>query len=466
MRDAFYGHYRLTDSELDRLWAEGIVILDTNALLNLYRYSPKAREEFFGALEQVKDRLWMPHRVGVEFHANRVERISEQLGVEDSIEKILDDITNSIKGKLGPLRRNAFISVEDLESKLTKAVGQARDELRAQREKRAQSYGITVRQDPIVERLAILYGNNVGSPYSDTEMQEIRSMADGRYDSNTPPGYMDRNKEGDRKYGDYLIWRQIIDYSKKGNSDVLFITDDAKEDWWWIVRNEAVGRQTLGPRPELREEFYKETQRLFYMYSPENFLEKLSSLTEGTLSSEVVDEVRETSKDVNERSDLSNDDVLERIINLEDAERDIQREIAITVNRIDQLTYKAAQNSNVFSDEEELVDEYDRSKALRDVLVTKLKSAHERLGAKREAGSASAVIADIRDLERRLKREEVRLLELSSEKKKAQRVGGAAELNTLVEIDEALREENARLIALQASQHKVRRTIDSFYRAD
>lgn len=47
----------------------------------------------------------------------------------------------------------------------------------------------------------------------------------------------------------------------------IFVTDDAKEDWWQIQ-----GDRTIGPRPELIAEFRTECKQNFYMYSSAQFL--------------------------------------------------------------------------------------------------------------------------------------------------------------------------------------------------
>ena len=48
---------------------------------------------------------------------------------------------------------------------------------------------------------------------------------------------------------------------------MIFISDDAKEDWWWIHR----GRK-LGARPELLEEFHEATEHDFHIYEFTQFL--------------------------------------------------------------------------------------------------------------------------------------------------------------------------------------------------
>ncbi len=37
MHDSFFGFYPPNQQEYDRLWKEGLIVFDTNALLDLYR---------------------------------------------------------------------------------------------------------------------------------------------------------------------------------------------------------------------------------------------------------------------------------------------------------------------------------------------------------------------------------------------------------------------------------------------
>ena len=72
MRRVFHEHYRLPKKELNTLWKDGLVVLDTNVLLNLYRYPDKGRAELLQVLRDFQQQLWLPHRVGLEFHQRGV----------------------------------------------------------------------------------------------------------------------------------------------------------------------------------------------------------------------------------------------------------------------------------------------------------------------------------------------------------------------------------------------------------
>ena len=49
-------------SEYGQVMRSGMVVLDANVLLNLYRYNDRARQDLLGALARLKNTLWVPHR--------------------------------------------------------------------------------------------------------------------------------------------------------------------------------------------------------------------------------------------------------------------------------------------------------------------------------------------------------------------------------------------------------------------
>lgn len=61
MRQHYLGYYPPSNEELEELWTQGLVVLDANTLLNFYRYTKSTVAEFWRVLDQLADRLWIPH---------------------------------------------------------------------------------------------------------------------------------------------------------------------------------------------------------------------------------------------------------------------------------------------------------------------------------------------------------------------------------------------------------------------
>ena len=74
---------------------------------------------------------------------------------------------------------------------------------------------------------------------------------------------------------------QVLDKSVAESTDVVFVTDEEKEDWYHIVRT-----QRLGARPELRLEFKEETGRQFLISVYQRFITKAKQLEGAALTEE------------------------------------------------------------------------------------------------------------------------------------------------------------------------------------
>jgi hypothetical protein len=120
------------------------------------------------------------------------------------------------------------------------------------------------KKDVIEEKLAKLFDGKVGAPYSQDLLQTVFQKAAQRYVDRIPPGYKDgQQKEGHRRFGDVVLWFQLLDIAKERKRPVIFVTADSKEDWWT-----KEGR----PRPELIHEMFLDAQVMFHMYKPAQFV--------------------------------------------------------------------------------------------------------------------------------------------------------------------------------------------------
>lgn len=151
------------------------------------------------------------------------------------------------------------------------------------------------KNDSIREKLTKLFYEKVGNSYPSDEMDKKYKEGEKRYSKKIPPGYEDNSKD-EKRFGDYIGWCQIIDKTKKVNKPIVFITDDKKEDWWWIVKG-----KTVGPRFELRKELKENVDVLFHMYDSMNFLKYSSKYLDQELDEEAVDEIEEMIKIIIEK---------------------------------------------------------------------------------------------------------------------------------------------------------------------
>ncbi len=91
-----------------------------------------------------------------------------------------------------------------------------------------------------------------------------------------PPGFkekpLDKEHLPERVAGDYLVWAQSIAAASARDLDLLILTRDEKEDWWWRWRGESIG-----PRAELVEEFLAASGRQLFMSTPADMMRQIKS---------------------------------------------------------------------------------------------------------------------------------------------------------------------------------------------
>ena len=268
MKKEFYGFYAPNQTEIDKSWNEGIFVFDANTLLNLYRYSDSTRKDFLMVLSKLKEKLHMPYQVGYEYHSNRnsvIENLdTSYYTLSASIKDICD---KAITSAINQYVRHPSIEVEILKKTLNEFVKKLDTELEKQKKKHPDFK----KEDEVLKQLTELYENKVGVPFSEDDLKKIYIEGKQRYDKLIPPGYKDletKKKKGEQHiYGDLIIWKELISLTTKEKKEIIFITDDRKEDWWTIENG-----KTIRPREELIKEFYDLTGIRILIYNADNFL--------------------------------------------------------------------------------------------------------------------------------------------------------------------------------------------------
>jgi hypothetical protein len=291
MKKSFAGYYRPSDDEFSRLWQDCIFVLDANVLLNVYRYSSKTQESFFGILEKLQDRLWLPHQAALEYHKNRLEVISDQIHAYDVIEELIDDQLEKVENGLKSYRRHPLIDITEIKEPLNSAREKVKAKLREERSKHPDYLDT----DPLLDRLTKLFQDKVGEPYSEGEMESLSKVAEQRFKRQIPPGYKDSPKGGLEQYGDVTLWFQVIDMAKSSQKPVVLISEERKEDWWLLHRG-----KTIGPRPELIQEMKVKTGVAFYMYSTEQFFKYSGKLLRLKDQKDAIKEAKDVRENLGE----------------------------------------------------------------------------------------------------------------------------------------------------------------------
>src|SRR5437868_5840756 len=109
MRQTFRGYYEPTENEFEQLWHDALFVFDTNVLLSLYRYSATARAALLMLVQEIADRVWLPHQVAEEFHRNRLTTISQSrksfIDAKQEISELGRRLAKDFEPLTGPVRR-------------------------------------------------------------------------------------------------------------------------------------------------------------------------------------------------------------------------------------------------------------------------------------------------------------------------------------------------------------------------
>lgn len=273
----------------EKVWQDGIIVFDTNVLLNLYRYNKEARNELIKLMKSYQNRLWMPYQVGLEFMAN-CETVKAWIhkGFTELVGQVDKCKNDFFKFYDDNYAKHKHIHRKELEKLFDQQLQPIKDKLK-EWEKALPDYE---KKDVVKNRIMDLYDNRVGDDYNYDELLEIYAKGKIRYDNKIPPGYRDNTKDkwemGARHvFGDLISWMQIMDHAKANDKDVIFVGEDLKEDWW-----EKEGGKLDKPRHELLEEFRYRTGREIVFHTQKGFIDaSKKKLKEETLKE--VERVRE-----------------------------------------------------------------------------------------------------------------------------------------------------------------------------
>lgn len=268
MRKKFIGFYHPTTNEIDDAWNSGVFAFDANTLLNLYRYTDNTRKDFLSALKTIKDKLFLPYQAAYEYHNNRLDVIE---GIEKAYEDLYnifpENFTKNLKSLIYQYKKHPTISIDKIEKIHEDFLANIQKELDKQKAKHPNFKT----NDEILDELSDLFDNSVGEEFTKEDLIKIYKEGESRYSNEIPPGYKDlpnKQKKGQRHvYGDLIIWKELLNFTKTKKQPLIFITDDRKEDWWTIQKG-----KTIRPREELIKEFYDITGIRILIYNADNFL--------------------------------------------------------------------------------------------------------------------------------------------------------------------------------------------------
>ncbi|MFX3646279.1 MAG: PIN-like domain-containing protein [Paenibacillus sp.] len=291
VKNFFPGYYKLTDDELHKLWEYCNFVLDANTLLNLFRYPKETSNVMLKLLESIKERIWIPHQVALEYHRHLEAVIHEQKNEYETLEKECMSELQKLISKLKKLR-HSNISTNSMVQTLEQSSAIIQKELANQQENQPDLQEIKLRINNLI-------GENVGLAFDQVELDKIFVEGSYRYEHKLPPGYMDGKKNYSyfhngvsyqAAYGDLIFWKQILRYAEESEvNSIILISDDRKEDWILEVSGEK-----KGIHPYLTNEFNNHSGgKTFNSYNSVQFISQAEKFLEFESSATVSDVIKE-----------------------------------------------------------------------------------------------------------------------------------------------------------------------------
>src|SRR5579863_4643618 len=258
MRDMFPGYFHR--EPVAAVWKECIFSFDANFLLDFYRSTPQLQETLFGILDAVVDRSRLTHQAALEYYQNRENVIRESSDSYDQVSELVREATKKIENGLKQYQKHTAIEVEKITAIIQKAAADVERLLKELKNKHP-NYS---KRDEIEERLTKLFEGKVGASYTHDRLEDVYQKAVRRFSERIPPGYKDEHdKQGSRRFGDVVLWFQLLDLAREQERPLIFVTAESKEDWWT-----KGGR----PRPELIHEMFLNAKVQFHSYKPAQFV--------------------------------------------------------------------------------------------------------------------------------------------------------------------------------------------------
>jgi hypothetical protein len=224
-------------------------------LLDIYRFSPVGRQEYLDILTRLRERIFVPHQVALEFHRRRVDAVADRIFELDALREEAAKATASTKNVVNRLRYRARALRDQIPDVLQEqsAVLDFVDKVIAEYDLRTED--VAGGHDDVYPLIESLLIGRVGSEPTVQQREVDQREGEERLESGRAPGFKDKGK-AENATGDYLWWAELIRYAKAvQQGPVLVVTNEtSKGDWTYEKKGIRIG-----PHLDLVEEMRRET---------------------------------------------------------------------------------------------------------------------------------------------------------------------------------------------------------------
>lgn len=290
---------------------KAIFVFDTNSLLVPYKVGKDSLNEITRIYETFagSDKIFVAAHSLREFAKHRTDKISELFTEVDKTLSALPAIKDFNYPILSEME--AYKNLLNYKPEVSSAVKIYKEKLQ-ELQKGINEWNWF---DPVTKLYqGVFKKENILDLSQDH--QTLAAEFENRMKDDIPPGNKDASKT-ENAIGDFLIWKCILELGKSKKTDIVFVSNDEKNDW--MVKG---NKKSISPRFELVDEFARITGgQKFTCLNFADFLEIQGALKE--VVSEVETVAEKTSSSANFIRQLNDIFVvIKRFLNDDDLEED------------------------------------------------------------------------------------------------------------------------------------------------
>lgn len=274
MRNMFKGFYTGNIKENSEIYKfeDTIFVFDTNVILDLYRNNSDTISAIKRSIEQVKDRIFLPYFTALEYQRRRLSVIDDQKHLISSTTSPIVDIMKFSSNMIEKCKSTKARHYEGLNRQVSDLIIKSNELLNTGLEAMYETLQESIEElntkDIHREWIDSIFSGKIGAKKDQEYIDNLDKECKKRYESKTPPGFCDIDKldkadstfvydgvKYQRAYGDFYIWKEILEYtSEKNAKNVFLITNDAKDDFIFKVGRDKDNKENKGVHAFLREE--------------------------------------------------------------------------------------------------------------------------------------------------------------------------------------------------------------------
>ncbi|ALF26985.1 MULTISPECIES: PIN-like domain-containing protein [Streptococcus] len=190
-----------------------LIVFDSNFLLDILRLPTEIAEKYLEAIDKVKNHIFVPYLVGIEFNFNKKkvkietlenvkvykDRISNLLHIET--DKVYKNLCESLLKEDNVNFLNNKVHKEQIHSNTKDKLESFRQELLDKQEHIIKDLHQTIDEkyskdlDELTARVIELIGDSVAPKRNQEWFDKVQEEGDKRYNNETPPGFNDREEK-------------------------------------------------------------------------------------------------------------------------------------------------------------------------------------------------------------------------------------------------------------------------------